>query len=130
MNFAKYTFLIAGIYGVLALLPQYFLEAKNGLDFPPPISHPEYFYGFIGVALAWQIVFFVIAKNPAKYRPLMLVAILEKVSFGIPAIILFLTHRLAPLMLVAGLIDLVLGVLFLIAFLKTPEEMSAKTKQT
>jgi hypothetical protein len=40
--------------GLLALLPQYFLEAGNGLDFPPAINHPEYYFGFIGVAVVWQ----------------------------------------------------------------------------
>jgi hypothetical protein len=29
MKFAKYTFYAAGIYGLIALLPQYFLEAKT-----------------------------------------------------------------------------------------------------
>ena len=33
MKFAKYTFLIAGIYGLLALLPQYFLEEKKRARF-------------------------------------------------------------------------------------------------
>jgi hypothetical protein len=49
MKFAKLVFTIAGVYGILVILPQYFLEAKNGRDFPPPINHPEYYYGFIGV---------------------------------------------------------------------------------
>ena len=53
MRFARYSFLIAGIYGLLSLSPMYFLEAKNGRDFPPAITHPEYYYGFMGVALAW-----------------------------------------------------------------------------
>jgi hypothetical protein len=113
--------LIAGIYGILALLPQYFMEEKNGRDFPPAITHPEYYYGFIGVALAWQIAFLIIAKNPQKYRLLMIPAILEKVSFAAPAIVLFLSERLSTVMLGAGLIDLILGVLFVIAYLRTPE---------
>jgi hypothetical protein len=41
MTFAKRVFLIAGVYGVLVLAPQYFLEARIGRDFPPPITHPE-----------------------------------------------------------------------------------------
>jgi hypothetical protein len=57
MKFARRLFLIAGIYGVLVLAPQYFLEAKTGRDFPPPITHLEHYYGFIGVALAWQVFF-------------------------------------------------------------------------
>src|SRR5688572_27607322 len=99
MKFAKYTFSIAGIYGILTLLPQYFMEEKNGRDFPPAITHPEYYYGFIGVALAWQIVFLIIAKNPLRYRLLMIPAILEKASFAAAAIVLFLSEKLSTVML-------------------------------
>jgi len=57
MKFAKVVFLVAGIYGLIVLLPLYFMEAQTGRDYPPPITHPEYYYGFIGVAVAWQLVF-------------------------------------------------------------------------
>ena len=116
MKFAKYVFYVAGIYGILALLPQYFLESKNNLDFPPPITHPEYFYGFIGVALAFQFVFLVIARNPAMMIP----SVLEKFSFAIALLVLYLQNRAAPLMLGLGSIDLILGILFIFAFFKTP----------
>ncbi|HEX8733781.1 MAG TPA: hypothetical protein VF721_00525 [Pyrinomonadaceae bacterium] len=122
MKFARYTFLIAGIYGLLVLAPMYFLEAKTGQDFPPAITHAEYYYGFIGVALAWQIVFLMISQNPARYRPLMPVAaVFEKFSFGIAAIVLFLQNRLHAAMLGAGILDLILGALFVVSFLKTKE---------
>jgi hypothetical protein len=52
LRFARVVFLVAGIYGILVLLPQYFLEERIGIDSPPPITHPEHFYGFVGVALA------------------------------------------------------------------------------
>ena len=41
MRFAKYTFLIAGIYGLVVLLPQYFFEQKIGIDSPPAISFTD-----------------------------------------------------------------------------------------
>jgi hypothetical protein len=65
MIFARRLFLLAGIYGILVLAPQYFLEAKLGQDYPPPITHPEQFYGFIGVALAWQAAFLLISRTRA-----------------------------------------------------------------
>ncbi len=119
MKFAKQVFLGAGIYGLIVLLPQYALEEKIGRDYPPAITHPEFFYGFIGVAVAWQIVFLILATDPVKYRPMMIPAIVEKGSFGIPAIVLFLGGRLSLPMLGAGLIDLLLGILFLVAFVLT-----------
>jgi len=121
MKFAKYTFLIAGIYGLLVLLPQYFMEAKNGQDFPPAITHPEYYYGFVGVGLAWQIAFLIISRNPIRFRPLMIPAIIEKASFGFAVIPLFLLQRVSSTVLAASLIDLILGVLFVISFLKTDD---------
>ncbi|TWU23634.1 hypothetical protein [Bythopirellula polymerisocia] len=51
-KFAKRVFFWAGVYGVILLVPQFFLEAQIGRDYPPAITHPEHFYGFIGVALA------------------------------------------------------------------------------
>jgi hypothetical protein len=119
VRFASRVFRGAAIYGVLVLVPQYFLEERIGRDTPPPITHPEYFYGFIGVALAWQLVFFLISRDPVRYRPLMLLALVEKASFGVAAIALFLSSRLSAQMLGAGLIDLVLGALFVIAYVRT-----------
>lgn len=119
MGFARRVFSIAGIYGLLVLVPQYFLEARTSRDFPPAITHPEYYYGFIGIAVAWQLAFLVIARDPIRYRPLMPVAIVEKASFGLPAIVLYLMGRLSAQMLAAGLIDLFLGTLFAVAYRRT-----------
>jgi hypothetical protein len=120
MSFAKRIFLIAGIYGLIVLLPQYLLEEKNGRDFPPPITHSEYYYGFVGVAVTWQIVFFILSRDPVRYRAIMIPAILEKASFGIPVVILFALNRLSVTMLAAGVVDLVLGTLFVVAYIRTP----------
>ena len=121
MTFARRVFLVAGIYGLVVLLPQYFMEDKTGRDFPPPVTHPEYYYGFIGVAVAWQLAFLIIARDPARYRPIMLAAIVEKASFGIATIVLYLAGRLGLQMLGAGVIDLILGALFTIAYLRTAQ---------
>jgi len=55
---------------------------------------PALFYGFAGVALAWQFVFLIIASNPVRFRPLMLVGILEKLGFFLPTVALYAQHRL------------------------------------
>ena len=57
MRFARWVFLISGIYGVLVLAPQYFLEQRLSRDYPPALTHPELYYGFIGTALAFQVLF-------------------------------------------------------------------------
>lgn len=120
MTFARRVFLIAAVYGILVLAPQYFMEARVGRDFPPPVTHPEHFYGFIGVALAWQVLFFIIARDPVRYRTAMLPAVLEKLTFGGAAVVLYVQGRLATIVFGAGLLDLVLAALFLAAFRLTP----------
>ena len=118
-TFAKRVFLWAGIYGIVVLLPQYFMEGQINRDFPPPITHPEHFYGFVGVALAWQFVFLTIARDPVRYRPLMLVAILEKVSFGFAAVVLFALGRISLFVLAPALVDLALATAFAAAYRST-----------
>lgn len=119
MRFAKWTFGIAGVYGLLVLLPLYFLEARISRDNPPPITHPELYYGFVGVAAAWQIVFLIISRDPARYRPLMLASIMEKLAFGVAVIVLFAQGRIATPTLGVGLPDLLLAALFAASYLKT-----------
>lgn len=119
MRFARWTFLIAGIYGLLALVPMYFMESQIGLDTPPAITHPEFFYGFVGVAVAFQLVFIIISTDPQKYRPIMLAAIVEKLSFAIAAGMLLAQGRLAGMIIIGAAIDLLLGLLFVVAWYRT-----------
>ena len=116
VTFARRVFLLAGVIGLLTLVPQYFMEARVGRDFPPPITHPEYFYGFVGVGLVWQILFLIISTDPQRLRPAMVAAVLEKLSFGVPVIVLYLQGRLPAMILGFGLFDLFLGVLFVISY--------------
>ena len=50
MNFARWVFYIAGGTGLIVILAMFFSESQVNRDQPPPITHPEYFYGFAGVA--------------------------------------------------------------------------------
>jgi hypothetical protein len=120
MKFAKIVFWVAGIWGLLVLTPLYFMFDLIGRNDPPPITHPGFFYGFVGVALVWQIAFIFIATDPARYRPLMIPSVLEKVSFAAAVIILVLQGRMHKSDLVFVCTDLLLGLLFVIAYFKTP----------
>ena len=114
-------FKITGWYGILVLVPHYFIEQKIGIEQPPPITHPEFYYGFVGVALAFQFVFFVIAKDPIKFRCLMPIGVFEKISFSLGVYVLYFSGRVPILMLVPATIDLLFGLGFVIAFCKTPK---------
>jgi hypothetical protein len=119
MRFARIVFRFAGIYGLVVFLPMYLLEDKTGRDFPPPITHPEYYYGFIGLGVAWQVLFLVLALDPIRYRLMMIPSMLEKLVFVFPVIVLFWQHRVSSFILGAALVDLSLGVLFLVSYIKT-----------
>jgi hypothetical protein len=119
LKFTKIVFWIAGIWGVLILAPLYFMFSLIGRQDPPPITHPAFYYGFVGAGLAWQIAFLIIASNPARFRPLMIACVIEKFSYATALIALYWQHRLHPSDLTFGLVDLLFGVLFVFAFLKT-----------
>lgn len=120
MTFARRVFFVAGLYGLLTLLPDYFLEARIGRDTPPPITHPEFYYGFVGIALAWQLLFFVIARDPVRYRLAMLPAALEKLAFAAAVLVLYAQQRVAARMLPFAVIDVALCALFLWTWWRTP----------
>jgi hypothetical protein len=82
MKFAKVLFWIAGIWGVLLLAPLYFMFDLIGRQDPPPITHPAFYYGFAGAGLAFQFVFFVIATDPVRFRPVIIPSVIEKFAYG------------------------------------------------
>ena len=121
MRFAKIVFWLAGIWGVLILTPLYFMFDLIGHKDPPPITHPAFFYGFVGAGLAWQFAFFVIAMNPARYRPFILPSVFEKLSYGVAVVILVAQARMHASDLLFGGADLLFGILFVTAYFRTPD---------
>jgi hypothetical protein len=124
MKFAKFVFRVAAIWGVLIITPLYFMFDLIGRKDPPPITHPAFFYGFVGLGLAWQIAFFVISRDPMRCRPLMIPSIVEKFSYGMAVVVLVLGNRTNPSDLMFAGTDLLLGVLFVVAYFKTPTDVT------
>ena len=123
MKFAKIVFWTAGICGLFIVTPLYFMFNLIGQRDPPPITHPGFYYGFAGVALVWQIAFMIIARDPVRFRPLMIPAILEKLVYSLPVIVLVLQKRTNPADLLFSFIDLTFAILFAIAYLRTPDSL-------
>jgi hypothetical protein len=119
MKFARVVFWIAAIWGFLVLTPLFFMFDVIGRNDPPPITHPGSYYGFVTVALTFQIVFLVIATDPLRLRPIMIPAVIEKFSYATAVIALYLQHRMRAGDLVFAATDSLLGLLFLVAFFKT-----------
>jgi hypothetical protein len=110
-RFARRMFRWSAIWGVLVLTPLYLL--------PPPPVRAEAFYGFIGSALAFQAVYWIIGGDPSRFRALMPVAAVAKVSFVVPSIVLFVLGRMDAATLALILVDLVLAVGFMVAWRRT-----------
>src|SRR4026207_2304158 len=119
MRFTKTVFLIAGIWGVLVMTSMYFLYDVVGRQYPPPITHPDFYYGFVSITFAWQVVFLVVATDPLRYRPIMAAALLEKFGSIAPLGVLYAQGQLQVGQFAVTGPDFVLGLLFLAAFLKT-----------
>jgi hypothetical protein len=119
MKFAKIVFWIAAIWGILILTPLYFMFDLIGRQDPPLITHPAFYYGFVGAGLAWQVAFIVIARDPVRFRLMMIPSVLEKFGWGACVTVLYLQHRLHASDLGLGVVDVLFGVLFLVAFFRT-----------
>ena len=119
MRFARFVFIAAGIWGIAVLVPLYFLIDVTGRQYEPPSSYPQFFYGFIGVALAWQLVFLLVGSDPVRYRLLMIPAVVEKCGFAIPTALLYGRGRIPATEASAAIPDVILGTLFILAFLRT-----------
>ena len=102
----------AAIYGAVVLTPMYFT--------PLPHQGAEVFLGFVGLALVFQVVFWIIGSDPVRFRPLMLPAMVEKMVFGVPALVLFAQGAVVAPVAVFAAIDVMLGVGFWLAWRKTP----------
>ncbi|RST30535.1 hypothetical protein HMF7854_06590 [Sphingomonas ginkgonis] len=101
----------AAIYGLVVLLPMYAMV---------PAVSPETYLGFVGCALVFQAVFWIIGGDPRRYRALMLPAVAEKLVFSVPALALVAIGRAAPVIGLFAAVDLLLGAGFLLARQRTP----------
>ena len=119
MRFARVTFIGAGIWGIAVLTPLFWLVDVTGRSYPPPVDYPHFFYGFLSVAMAWQLAFLVIGSDVARFRPLMLPAVVEKLGHVTTVTVLYSRARITTLDAQAAIPDLLLGLLFITAFVRT-----------
>src|SRR5512145_2171521 len=112
MRFARVVFIAAGVWGIVVLTPLYFLVDLTGRQYAPPTAYPQFFYGFLSVAMAWQIAFLVIGTSPVRFRPLMFPSIIEKVGHVVAVAVLYVQARISTADAMAAGPDLLLAVLF------------------
>ena len=113
----RWRFRGAALYGIMVLPPLYLR--------PLPAAGPEWFYGFVGTALAFQLVYWTIGGDPVRYRPLMRLAVLAKLGFFVPCLSLFLSGRLGGTTMAAAGVDAVLAIGYAMAWRTTPQGLGS-----
>jgi hypothetical protein len=116
IKFAQRLFLGAGLYGMAVIMPMFFLEGLIGEHDPPAITHAEFYYGFVCTAFAWQIVYLMMSRDPLRWRPMLIPAIMGKAGFAISVFVLLAQGRSAARNVVLPSIDLLLAALFAWAY--------------
>jgi hypothetical protein len=116
MQSVRLIFICAGIWGIAVLTPLYWLFDLTGRPYNPPTEYPHFFYGFLSVAMAWQIAFLLIGSNPSRFRPMMIPSILEKLGHVGGVAVLYWNERINATAALAAVPDLLLAILFIVAF--------------
>ena len=131
MRFARSVFILAGVWGITVLTPLFFLVDVTGRPYPAPTDYPHFYYGFLAVAMAWQLAFLVIGSDPVRYRLLMIPAFIEKAGYIVTTAVLYSQGRIPAADANTALPDALLLVLFVVAFVKTrapePTDLPRKT---
>ena len=107
-GFASRIFRASAVYGVLVLTPSYLVPVPD----PWRLSH----FGFVGIALVFQGVFWIISRDPLRYIALIPLCIMEKLVFGVPAIALLSLGKADPVAGLFGGLDLLWAAMFAIAW--------------
>ena len=129
MMFARWTFLLAGIYGLLILGAGLLAEIPVGGRAQMLLEEPEFYYGFLGSALVWQLVFLLVSSDPVRWRSLMPICVLEKLAFlGSSAALVGAGRMPIGAPFVGAIIDGLLAVLFLLAWRRTPGPNAAPAR--
>ena len=118
MKFARYAYFTAGIFGLILGFPVAYAALFDVSEtMPSPIGTGFFIYGFLVQFVAWQVLLFMLAADPLRFRPMMIPAFLAQVVEPLNSAWLhFYGHRI---WIAASIAFLVLAVLFLISYWRT-----------
>ncbi len=110
MRFARWSFWLAGIYGLIVLLPLYVQTPLSAASL--------WMFGFAGAAAATQLAYLLIGTDPLRYRMVIPIGIVSKLSFFVPVTLLYLRGELPGMLMGFALGDLALAALFAVNFVR------------
>lgn len=127
MKFAKWVFLVGGVWGVLVIAPLFFAEQFMADSTGKPFNHPDTYYGFVAAVLCWQFSYLLISRDPVRYRPFMLLGALGKVLYAGGCWLLFAQGRIPITVPAIASPDLLLATLFVVSWFRTAPAKVAAT---
>jgi hypothetical protein len=129
-RFARVVLLAAGVVGIAELLPLYGGEALVNRMSPPALTHPDFYYGFVGVALAWQVAFVIMSRDPGRYLPLFPALCLEKLLYPLSTCVLFAHGRASALEVGGASGDVIWLALFIVVWRQLARRTVSCRKRT
>lgn len=109
MRFARWSFGLAALYGLVATLSIYVRQPLG----PTTLG----LWWFAGAAAVTQLAYLLIASDPLRYVRVIPIGILSKLSFALP--VFWLAAKGAPAMPVPfAVIDLALAALFAVNYVR------------
>ena len=122
MRLARWAFLMAGILGLLPAVPLvYAVVFDRQWLLPDMASMGLFFYGVLFQYICWQILYMVLARDPARFRPMMIPAFLSEVVAPLNTAWLYLYG--ARVWTATAVRFLSLASLFLVAYWVTGREL-------
>ena len=121
MKLARWIFLVAGILGLLMVAPVAFTLVAGGKTILPDAANLGLFiYVMVLQHICWQILFIILAREPIRYRPMMLLASFVEALTSLNPIWLFFfgVKYWIPIVVVY----LAFALLFIVAFWWTGRE--------
>jgi len=82
-----------------------------------PLFHPEYYYGFVGVAATLNVLYLLIARDPLRWHAAMLLGVCGKVSFAFPTWLLYVSGRAPLAVALFATVDLAWAAVFFVTWI-------------
>jgi len=115
MKLARWVFLVAGVVGLLPVVQMIYGALINGETFLLDFANMGlFFYVAVFQYGLWQVLFIILATDPVRYRPMMIVAIFVEVTAALNPAWLYLYGFIFWIPVV--FVNLAMAILFLVAF--------------
>lgn len=92
--------------------PTVLLRGDAETDTGTPLTHPDFYYGFVSVVISWQVAFLIVSRDPLRYRLLLPALLLKKLLYPAATYVLYAQGRVQRSTFAVASVDFVWLVLF------------------